>query len=80
MVGGKIIEVRREGERTRIWCVDGSDECAIYIETPSEMPALGDMLWWQGRTAFWTPADKRFVERELTRIGFSFDPRRVPHV
>lgn len=78
MVGGKIIEVRPEGEKTRIWCIDKHDECAIYIESVADGPQPGDQIWWQGRAAMWTPADKRFVDKELRRIGYSFDPRRRP--
>lgn len=76
MVGGRIIEVRPEGSKTRLWCIDKNDECAIYVETTPELPQPGDQLWWQGRAAFWTPADKRFVEKKLSRVGFSFDPRQ----
>jgi hypothetical protein len=74
MVGGKVIECRREGERTRLWCMDAGDELAIYVKTEPEMPAPGDIVWWQDRVALWTPADRRFTDRKLERIGYSFDP------
>jgi hypothetical protein len=80
MVGGKIIEVRddRRAGTTRLWVMDNRpphDEAAIYVETQAEMPVAGDAVWWQGRSAMWTPADRRFVDRVLPRIGYSFTPR-----
>jgi hypothetical protein len=77
MVGGKIIEVKPEGEKTRLWVMDhrdAHDEAAIYVETQPDMPEPGDDIWWQGRFAMWTPADRRFVDRELPRVGYSFSP------
>lgn len=82
MVGGKVIEVKRmttENGRDviRVWCVDKFDECAIYIEPQKDSPLPGDSVWWQGRVAMWTPADRRFVDKELPRVGYSFDPRQA---
>ena len=79
-VGGKVIEVKPEGDKTRVWVMDASsnDEAAIYIKNESEMPSCGDSVWWQGRFAYWTPKDERFVEREMQRIGFSFTPKETP--
>ena len=76
MVGGKIIEIRPEGEKLRLWVMDhrSTDECAIYIETQAEMPQLGDDIWWQSRFAYWTPADRRFTDRPIPRVGYSFEP------
>lgn len=75
MVGGKVIEVLRKGEATRLWCVDSyGDETAIHVKTVEELPAPGDDVWWQGRGAYWTPRDRRFRDRELERVGYSFDP------
>lgn len=74
MVGGKIIEIRPEGEKSRLWVMDhrNGDECAIYIDTQTEMPQLGDDIWWQSRVAYWTPADHRFTDRPIPRVGYSF--------
>lgn len=76
MVGGKIIEVRPEAEKTRLWVMDhrNGDECAIYVEPQAEMPQCGDDVWWQGRSAYWTPSDRRFTDRRIPRIGYSFQP------
>lgn len=87
MVGGRVIEVRFDGDRDRIWCVDTTypgDELAIYIahEPAAYMIQPGDSVWWHGRDAFWTPEPVRYVEdRRFRRIGYSFDPRKeVAHV
>lgn len=77
MVGGKIIEVRRMGDKVRLWCLNTThshDEAAIYVEPAADLPAVGDAVWWQGRKAYWTPADRHFVDRPLNRIGYSFKP------
>lgn len=80
MIGGRVIEVRPEGDKTRIWVVDTQvpfDEAAIYVFTQSEMPEVGDSVWWQGRKAYWTPVNRRFLDRPLDRFGSSFDPTRA---
>ncbi len=79
MIGGKVIEVRSEGDKTRLWCIDsgGQDELAVYVKTTAELPACGDDIWWQGREVMWTPADRRFTDKHLERIGYSFDPSRT---
>ena len=54
MVGGRVIEVLPmclENGRAviRLWCVEGSDECAVYSE-PYESgagPKVGDNISWQ---------------------------------
>ena len=77
MIGGKVIEVRPEGQKTRLWVMDhrqSSAEAAIYVETQTEMPVPGDDVWWQARLAYWTPADRRFTDRPMPRVGYSFMP------
>lgn len=80
MVGGKIIEVKHEGEKVRLWCVgtgpEKNDELAIYVKAVPPELKPGDKLWWQGRLAFWTPVDRHVLEEPLERVGFSFDPRK----
>jgi hypothetical protein len=79
VIGGKVIEVRPEGDRARIWCMDTQrdDECAIYVCSEDEMPVPGDTVWWQGGKAYWTPSDRRFTDRSMTKVGNSFDPRNI---
>lgn len=82
MVGGTVIEVkltRTEGgcDVARLWCVDRrhADECAVYAD-PVEGAKVrpGDRIWWQCGKIHWT-RDGAFTEREIRKVGFSFDPR-----
>jgi hypothetical protein len=80
MIGGRVIEVRREPEVARIWVMDpdNSDELAIWVEPVADLPEPGDTVWWHSRQALWTPRDRRFVDWIIPRIGYSFDPRKDP--
>jgi len=75
MVGGKLIEVKRMGDRVRLWCVGTGCECwdetAVIAAMPSDgvLPSIGDMIWWQSGKIFF---DKD--RRNLLKIGNSFDP------
>lgn len=79
MVGGTVIEALRMRDKAgrdvvRLWCVDKMDECAVYADpkSPDGLPGIGDRIWWQsGRIYF--DGDKKVA----TKIGFSFDPRRL---
>jgi hypothetical protein len=85
MVGGTVIENalgigQRSGEpRRQLWCVDSnsrSDECAVFCDIEAGKDVRpGDRIWWQERTIYWT-RDGEFVEREIPKVGFSFDPRK----
>lgn len=71
MVGGRIIEkLAVSPGNTRLWCVDGQDECAVIVKNAELMPDLGEAIWWQGGKVF--ARDDRLV---LEKVGFSFDPR-----
>lgn len=84
MVGGTVIENRLrliEGGdlRRQLWCVDRrhGDECAVFADpTEAEGVRPGDRIWWQGGKIYWT-RDGAFTEREIRKIGFSFDPRNA---
>lgn len=80
MVGGKVIEVCSVKDRPDVLFVDCADKprgrskadtCAIYVErTPSaEKIEIGDSLWWQGRTAYWTPACNNISSEESAKRG-----------
>ncbi len=79
MVGGRVIEVRRAGDLIRLWVADtrSHGELAILVRPAPEMPEPGDGVWWQGSGAYWTPADRRFEDRRLERVGSAFDPRPI---
>lgn len=69
----QIAEVKWDGShrlfldcREQVWSsekqrqVPTKQTCAIFVE-PDERTAyveIGDMVWWQGGTAFWTPRDR----------------------
>jgi hypothetical protein len=78
MVGGKIIEIKPERGRVRLWCLDAKhgDELAIYVAAIPPECSVGDGLWWQGQFAYWTPKDQHVIDDPLRKIGFSFDPRK----
>lgn len=83
--GMVIIEVAYFGDRVRLWCMDRYDqsrenrlgiynEHAVYISATGDIPAVGDDVWWGSDTVYWTPADRRFQGRPLSRVARS--PRR----
>ena len=73
MIGGIVIEVYYKDTRVFINCRDTryKQTCAIYVERDSfsERVEIGDMIWWQGKTAFHTPAANRLSEKESKRKG-----------
>ncbi len=79
MVGGTVIENQQtHADRRRLWCVDRrhGDECAVFADaTEAADVRPGDRIWWQSGKIYWT-RDGAFTEREIRKIGFSFDPRK----
>lgn len=89
MVGGIVTETIVLKDRVWVNCMGRGSEkntrCAIFVERDrnSLLVQRGDKLWWQGNRAFWTPVDfdgetpkdKRMIEIEIRRIGFSGVPR-----
>lgn len=76
MVGGMVITTIEDGDRVYINCVDRihpREMCAIYVErnADSEQVRPGDSIWWQGKWARWTPADRRVVDKEIPRRSYS---------
>ena len=75
MIGGLVIEAIILPNKVWVNCAEkqSRSQCAIYVERngDSESILIGDIVWWQGNRAMWTPVDKRFVEKEIKRIGFS---------
>lgn len=78
-VGGKVIDIVRRTETVWINTDDGFDECAIYVyrDTNSERVSIGDSVWWQGRSAYWSTIDGAEKETELKRYGYSGVKRPV---
>ena len=76
MVGGDVVDVVLDGEKVWVNCREPSsgDTCAIYVvrDERSEIIDVGDRLWWQGRTAFWTPLPiGGSSDIPLKRVGYS---------
>jgi hypothetical protein len=77
MVGGTIIDIVQV--TTAKWWVNCAEhfdrkvphQCAIYLNPSGEPLEVGDALWWQGSSAYWTPQDRSRVDVKLSRIGFS---------
>lgn len=76
-VGGKVTEVIVKENSVYIDTIDHGVKCAIYVERndDSERVSLGDSVWWQGRSAYWSTASRTVLDRAIKRIGYS----GVPH-
>lgn len=78
-VGGKVIEVVRVAP-DRVW-VNTNDAkpprqpnlCAVYCDPEGHEIRVGDSLWWQSGTCYWTPKDRPFgaFDIPLRKIGYS---------
>lgn len=85
MVGGLIeqIEEVEDGEFFVMCRGTGGERnntCGVRVKPASVRHLMkpGDLFWWQGRRAFWTPAPERglspaFVDVPLERTGYSTD-------
>lgn len=77
MVGGMVITTIEDRDRVYVNCrgigSERRDTCAIYVErnADSEQIRAGDNVWWQGKWAMWTPADRRVVDRQIPRRSYS---------
>lgn len=80
MVGGKVVEIIQDvKDRPDVIWVNTEDDlygdtCAIYIEKDESSLdiKLGDIIWWRGPYAMWTPQSPSSVyEEKLRRVGFS---------
>lgn len=73
-VGGRIIQIRevRPGV-SALWVLDVQKgyetETCVHVETETEMPALGENVWWQSGKVMWD-RDRR----TLRKVGFSHSP------
>ncbi len=87
-VGGTVVDTVTVGDR--VW-IDTKEKltyqssCAIYVENTPAARAVsaGDIVWWQGSIAYWTPKDRRGktigpVEVKLKRRGYSGASRPEP--
>ena len=85
MVGGEVITTITDGpKRIYVNCRERQttgqqpsrrrrETCAIYVErnADSEQIRVGDGVWWQGKWAMWTPADRHVVDKQIPRASYS---------
>lgn len=75
MVGGRVIEVVWQCDRIFVDTHDmhNRNTRAIWVErnANSEHIDLGDLLWWRGDTALWTPSggSAKGKEIEIPKLG-----------
>lgn len=83
-VGGTVVDIVKVApDKWWIDTIDRSDlmhggrTCAVYCDPQGEHIEVGDALWWQSGSCYWTPRvhpDGR-SDVKLPKIGFS----GVPH-
>lgn len=86
MSGGGIvidvwpIDLRVSGEvrrLLRVWVYDprSGDESAVYVD-PEQGAGIRvhDRVWWGADCVYWTRGGE-FTDRQLPKVGLSFDPR-----
>ena len=76
MVGGKILsKAKLSLEVMQLWCIEAqngsTDECAVDVLIETDMPMIGDEIWWQAGKVYW---DKD--RKHLTKVGNSYDPTK----
>ena len=79
MVGGRVVATIETADRIYVDCQEvlrhrgRPQTCAIYVvrNADSEQIRPGDNVWWQGKWAMWTPADRRFTDRQIPRASYS---------
>jgi len=72
MIGGTVKETITLDDKVWVNVVDGSEECAVYLEKNinSINIGAGDALWWQGVNSFWTPKRSFMSCIELLKRGY----------
>ena len=76
MVGGMIIAVVKGAKK--ITATVGEQPysklntlCVDLAPTEHDLD-LGDTLWWQGKYAYWTPADHSREDVRIPRLSYSY--------
>lgn len=86
MIGGNVIETIVLPDRVWVNCKErnSTSECAIYVENTPKSRSIseGDIVWWQGGYAMWTPKSNGGAyaksDIRLNRIGCSGVSRPTP--
>ncbi len=74
MIGGTVIETIVLADKVWINVQDKApsmETCAIYVDKEARALCVseGDMIWWQGADALWTPKKHRVSYEESKRLG-----------
>lgn len=85
MIGGTVIETKPGSDNIGVVVVEDQfgERLEINVEATAEARSIspGDVVWWQGRKAYWSPKnqDSDFFDGvedvPLYRIGYSCPPR-----
>lgn len=77
MIGGNVIEIIDLPEKDKIWInckeIPYNGECAIYLKRNETSLKIsnGDMIWWQGNFAYWTP--KSYTKKETSKCSIDYE-------
>ena len=79
MIGGIVVHRRFRKGLIALKCVEyrwrfdkrepTGSKAFVYIDCYGDIPSVGDEIWWQSDTVYWTPADRRFIDRPLNRMS-----------
>lgn len=74
MIGGTVIDTLVLADKVWINVQDkapSTETCAIYVDKEARALCVseGDMIWWQGGYALWTPKKHRVSCEESERLG-----------
>lgn len=77
MVGGRVYSINNLDDGIDFTVEDDGEYAAITLvdDANSRLIAIGDSLWWQSRTAYWTPQGEKGSDIAIPIIGYS---RHVP--
>ena len=85
MVGGTVVEVASHPERLDVLFVNVVEKpysnvqsCGVFVERNqmSERIRVGDSLWWQSETCYWTPKENKEMyagRTDVMRCGIDRD-------
>lgn len=66
MIGGIVIDVFDKNDMlyVTVKSMKYTDKCQVRLITNEDIQ-IGDFIWWQARTAYWTPADEKFKDKKI---------------
>ena len=69
--GNEVLETIDCGDKIWINTQEKLQSTAIYVERTPESRSVspGDLVWWLGVKAFWTPRVESFRDRPMNRVG-----------